>query len=75
MEVTVRLFAVRVLNCGGSGSNSGVIAGVKRVMDQGYFLMRTNRKVGTELSLTALAYNMRRVINIAGVHKMIEALG
>ena len=48
---------------------------IKRVMDQGYFLMRTNRKVATELSLTALAYNLRRVINIAGVHKMIEALG
>src|SRR5262245_15845381 len=48
---------------------------IKRTMDQGYFLMRSKAKVGTEMSLTALAYNMRRVINIMGVNKMIKVLG
>src|SRR5262245_14975641 len=48
---------------------------IKRAMGQGYFLMRGDPKVRTEMSLTVLAYNMKRVINIAGVRKMIEALG
>lgn len=48
---------------------------IKRGMGQGYFLMRGKLKVGTEMSMTVMAYNMKRVINIAGVKKMIEALG
>jgi transposase len=48
---------------------------IKRAMGQGYFLMRGKSKVGTEMSMTVMAYNMKRVINIAGVKKMIEALG
>lgn len=48
---------------------------IKRAMGQGYFLMRGKPKVGTEMSMTVMAYNMKRVINIAGVRKMIEALG
>jgi transposase len=48
---------------------------IKRWMGQGYFLMRGKAKVGTEMSLTVTAYNMKRVINITGVKKMIEALG
>jgi transposase len=48
---------------------------IKRGMDQGYFLMKTVANVGTELKLATLAYNMKRVINIVGVKKMIEALG
>lgn len=48
---------------------------IKRGMGQGYFLMKTTVKVRTELKLTTLAYNMKRVMNIAGVKKMIEALG
>ena len=47
---------------------------IKRGMDQGYFLMKTTVKVRTELKLTMLAYNMKRVMNIVGVSKMIEAL-
>lgn len=47
----------------------------KRAMDRGYFLMKTTAKVRTELKLTTLAYNMKRVMNIVGVKKMIEALG
>jgi transposase len=47
---------------------------IKRAMNQGYFLMRGLSKVGAETSLTILAYNLRRVINILGVRKMIEAV-
>jgi hypothetical protein len=48
---------------------------IKRWMDQGYFLMRGKSKVGTEMSITVTAYNMKRALNIVGVKKMIEALG
>lgn len=47
---------------------------IKRSMGQGYFLMRGKLKVGTEMGLTLMAYNMKRVINIVGVKKMLEAL-
>lgn len=47
---------------------------IKRVMDQGYFLMKTKAKVRTELKLSTLAFNLKRVISIVGVRKMIEAL-
>lgn len=47
---------------------------IKRAMDQGYFLLRGLAKVGAELSLTTLAYNMRRVITILGVPAMIAAV-
>lgn len=41
---------------------------------QNAFLMRGLDKVRAEFSLSTLAYNMKRVINIVGVEKMIEAL-
>jgi transposase len=47
---------------------------IKRAMNQGYFLMRGLSKVGAETSLTILAYNLRRVMNILGVKKMMEAV-
>jgi transposase len=47
---------------------------IKRAMNQGYFLMRGLNKVGAEMSLTVLSYNLKRVINIIGVKKMIEAV-
>ena len=47
---------------------------IKRAMDQGYFLMRGKKKVTTETSLTVLAYNLKRVINIMGVEKMITSM-
>jgi transposase len=46
---------------------------IKRWMDQGYFLMRGKQKVSTEMSLSSLAYNITRVLNILGVKAMIEA--
>lgn len=48
---------------------------MKRAMASGYFLMRGIRKVAAEMSLTVMAYNIKRVINILGVRKMIEAVG
>ena len=48
---------------------------IKRSMGQGYFLMRGKAKVGTEMTLTVMAYNLKRAINIMGVKKMLEALG
>ena len=47
---------------------------IKRAMNQGYFLMRGLNKVSTEVSLTILAYNLKRVINILGVRTMVEAV-
>jgi hypothetical protein len=47
---------------------------IKRAMNQGYFLMRGLNQVGAEMSLTVLSYNLKRVINIVGVKKMIEAV-
>lgn len=41
---------------------------------QDAFLMKGLEKVRAEFSLSTLAYNMKRVINIVGVEKMIEAL-
>ena len=47
---------------------------MKRWMDQGFFLMRGLLKVGAEMGLTVMAYNIKRVINILGVKRMIEAV-
>ena len=41
---------------------------------QNAFLMKGLEKVRGEFSLSTLAYNMKRVINIVGVERMIEAL-
>ena len=47
---------------------------IKRAMNQGYFLMKGLDKVGAEMSLTVLSYNLKRAINIVGVPRLIEAL-
>jgi transposase len=47
---------------------------IKRAMDQGYFLLKGIKKVTIEASLTILGYNMKRVINIMGVEKMINSM-
>jgi len=47
---------------------------IKRAMNQGYFLLRRRVKVGGEMSLTVLAYNIKRVITILGVQRMIAAV-
>lgn len=40
---------------------------IKQWMNQGVFLMRKLENVRGEFSLTALAYNLRRAINLVGV--------
>jgi hypothetical protein len=47
---------------------------IKRAMNQGYFLTKGLSKVGAEMSLTVLSYNLKRAINILGVNKLIEAV-
>ncbi len=43
---------------------------IKRQMDQGFFLMKGLKKVKTEMNLTVLAYNFKRVLNILGANEM-----
>jgi transposase len=47
---------------------------IKQWMNQGAFLTRGLGKVRGEFSLTALAYNMRRALNIVGMAKLMEAV-
>lgn len=46
---------------------------IEQWMNQGTFLMRGLEKVRAEFSLT-VAYNLRRVLNIVGLPKLIAAL-
>jgi hypothetical protein len=48
---------------------------MKRGMNSGYILMRGIKKVAAEMSLTVLAYNIKRVMKILGVRKLLEAVG
>jgi len=48
--------------------------GIKQWMHQGAFLMRGLQKVRAEFSLTALAYNLRRALDILGMDKMMAAV-
>jgi Transposase DDE domain len=48
---------------------------MKRWWDAGYFLMRGLEKVRTECSLTVLAYNLRRVVNLVEMPRLLAALG
>jgi len=45
---------------------------IKRAMDAGYCLTRGLENVMGEFSLTFLAYNLKRVINILGVRKLLQ---
>lgn len=47
---------------------------LKRSFDQGYVLLKGIDKVQTEFSLSVLAYNIKRVINIMGVNELIKAV-
>lgn len=49
---------------------------IKRAFNQGYMLMKGLTKTNTEIGLTALVYNIKRVINImGGVENLIAAMG
>jgi hypothetical protein len=47
---------------------------LKRVMDMGYCLLRGFKLVRGEFSLAFLAYNLKRVINLVGVPKLIQTI-
>lgn len=47
---------------------------IKQWMNQGTFLTCGLDKVRAEFSLTALAYNMRRALNILGTEKLMDAI-
>ena len=47
---------------------------IKRHMDQGYFLMKGLPNVRAEMSLTVLAYNIKRAVKIMGLPMMLQAL-
>jgi len=47
---------------------------IKQWMNQGAFLMRGLEKVRAEFSLTALAYNLRRALNILGMERLMAAV-
>ena len=47
---------------------------IKQWMNQGAFLMRGLDKVRAEFSLTALAYNLRRVLNILEFPALMRAI-
>jgi transposase len=48
---------------------------IKRAMDAGYCLTKGLRNVCGEFSLTFLAYNLKRAINILGVEEMMMSMG
>lgn len=48
---------------------------IKHANDQGYFLMKRLKNVRAEFSLSCLAYNLTRVINILGIPRLLVALG
>jgi hypothetical protein len=45
---------------------------IKQWMNQGAFLARGLEKVRAEFSLTALAYNMTRVLKIVGIERLLK---
>ena len=47
---------------------------IKQWMYQGAFLMRGLEKVRAEFSLTALAYNLRRMLNLVGFTQLMAAV-
>lgn len=47
---------------------------IKQWMGQGAFLMRRLENVRAEFSLTALAYNIRRALNLVGVNGLMAAI-
>lgn len=47
---------------------------IKRAFNQGYMLLKRLHKVGTEISLTVLAYDITRVINIVGMKKLMAKM-
>jgi hypothetical protein len=47
---------------------------IKFWMGYTHFQMKTLKRVGTEMALHVLAYNLKRVMNIIGIHPLIAAM-
>ena len=47
---------------------------IKHWMGYTHFQMKTLKRVGTEMALHVLAYNIKRVINIMGIRPLITAM-
>ncbi len=47
---------------------------IKYWMGYSHFQMKTLKRVGTEMALRVLAYNLKRVITIMGIRPLIAAL-
>jgi transposase len=47
---------------------------MKRALNHGYFLLRGLPKVRTEMSMTVLTYNLKRVLTIVGVTELLAVL-
>ena len=47
---------------------------IKAWMGATHFQMKTLTRVGTEMALHVLAYNLKRVMNILGIGLLIEAM-
>ncbi len=47
---------------------------IKYWMGYTHFQMRTLKRVGTEMALHVLAYNLKRVMNIMGIGPLIAAM-
>ncbi len=47
---------------------------IKSWMGATHFQMKTLKKVGTEMALHVLAYNLKRVMNILGIRPLIAAM-
>ncbi len=48
---------------------------IKFWMGSTHFQMKGLKRVGTEMALHVLAYNLKRVMNIMGIGPLIEAMG
>jgi len=51
-----------------------VFGTMKRGFNQGYLLMKGKDKVGAEMALSVLTYNIKRVLNIVGLRQLIEMI-
>jgi Transposase DDE domain len=49
-------------------------ATIKMRMGATHFVMKTRRRVATEMALCVLTYNLTRVLNIVGVENLMEAI-
>ncbi len=47
---------------------------IKSWMGATHFQMRTLKRVGTEMALHVLAYNLKRAMNILGIGPLMDAM-